>query len=135
MPTRSRLQNAEYQEGRALVATWLNYLAGNPITAGDPTEVDAKDAIQWAVDWMLNTTQQTDGSISLADMNSHAVAASSQAWNVGIDGPDGGTTPTAYASIPQYDATLDIPGGVQILGVLDEYNNHGTVYGTVIATA
>ncbi|UVO39390.1 DUF11 domain-containing protein [Bradyrhizobium arachidis] len=129
-----QLGNAEYQEGRALVATWLNYLAGNPIEASDPTKVDAKDAIQWGVDWLLKTTAQTDGNITLNDMNSHAVAAGSTPWNVGIDGPDGGSAATAYAQIPHYNPALDIPGGVQILGVLDEYNNHGTVYGTVIAT-
>jgi uncharacterized repeat protein (TIGR01451 family) len=126
--------NAEYQEGRALVATWLNYLAGNPIEASDPTKVDAKDAIHWGVDWLLKTTAQTDGNITLGDMNSHAVAAGSTQWNVGIDGPDGNTAATAYAQLPQYNPALDIPGGVQILGVLDEYNNHGTVYGTFIAT-
>jgi uncharacterized repeat protein (TIGR01451 family) len=130
-----QVQNAEYQEGRALVATWLNYLAGNPIEAGDPTKVDAKDAIQWGVDWLLKTTKQTDGSISLADMDGNAVAQSSAAWNVGIDGPDAGTAATVYANVPQYNPAIDIPGGVQILGVLDEYNNHGTVYGTAIATA
>jgi uncharacterized repeat protein (TIGR01451 family) len=130
-----QLQNAEYQEGRALVATWLNYLAGNPIEAGDPAKVDAKDAIQWGVDWLLKTTKQTDGSISLADLDGNAVAQSSAAWNTGIDGPDGGTAPTVYAKVPQYNPAIDIPGGVQILGVLDEYNNHGTVYGTAIATA
>ncbi|MBR0786909.1 DUF7507 domain-containing protein, partial [Bradyrhizobium iriomotense] len=129
-----QLQNAEYQEGRALVATWLNYLAGNPIEASDPTKVDAKDAIQWGVNWLLKTTAQTDGNITLGDMNSHSVTAGSAQWNIGIDGPDAGIAPTAYAQIPQYDSALDIPGGVQILGVLDEYNNHGTVYGTVIAT-
>ncbi|MHC2335471.1 beta strand repeat-containing protein [Bradyrhizobium sp. USDA 4454] len=127
-------QNAEYQEGRALVASWLNYLAGNPIEASDPTKVDAKDAIQWGVDWLLKTTAQTDGNITLNDLNTHAVAAGSTQWNVGIDGPDAGTSATHYASIPQYNPALDIPGGVQILGVLDEYNNHGTIYGTVIAT-
>ena len=36
---------------------------------------------------------------ALADINGHAVVASSAAWNVEIDGQDVGSTPTAYASI------------------------------------
>jgi uncharacterized repeat protein (TIGR01451 family) len=128
-------QNAEYQEARALVATWLNYLEGNPITASDPTKVDAQDAIEWGVDWLVKATQQTDGNVTIADMAAKSVAASSAAWNVGFDGTgDANTTPTAYAQLPLYNPTGDIPGGNQILGVLDEYNNHGTVYGVQIAT-
>ena|ERR1051325_9478938 len=138
------LQNAEYVEGRALVATWLNYLAGNPITASDTSVVDAKDAIQWGVDWLLKVNglnPNSAGSDTLSpalfdSLGSPAkTSASSAAWNVGIDGVnDANTTPTAYPSVPLYVAGNDIPGGVQILGILDEYNNHGTVYGVQIAT-
>jgi hypothetical protein len=142
-------QNVEYVEGRALVATWLNYLAGNAIEdtvgVGDPDSVDAKDAIQWGVDWLLQTNGLANGgTITPNVLDALKTAASSNAWNRGIDGPDAGTGITLNAQLPDYAAAnldadptnnTDVAAGVQILGVLDEYNNHGTVYGVSIANA
>jgi hypothetical protein len=135
-------KNAELIEARGLIATWLNYLAGNPIQAGDPNDVDAQDAIQWGVDWLLNVNGLSSGAqISKAILNTATTPASSTAWNLGIDTNGGGidvdgdgTTDATREPLPAYTTTGDIPAGAELLGVLDEYNNHGTVYSVQIAT-
>jgi hypothetical protein len=99
-------QDVRYTLDRSLVASWLNYLAGNP---GDVTDMDN------AIDWLqaLTPDETGDGAgdgyikglgTTGFDPLSPAVAASSAAWNSGIG---------------------SIPAGSQINYWLDRYNNYG----------
>ena len=100
---------------RQLVATWLNFMAGNPLEAADPTRPDLRDAVDAAIDWLqLYTTNeggvdnQGDGMLTTATR----MRSSSSAWNNSVAG---------------------LPAGNTIKDWLDEYNNNGTVLGTQIA--
>ncbi|MCC7428811.1 MAG: hypothetical protein IT557_18105 [Alphaproteobacteria bacterium] len=97
-------QDARWMLGRDVVATWLNYLAGNTIEAapGDANEEDPKGFIDAAVDWL-----QDYGNPLLSP--SAKVAPSSAAWQSGD------------------------PSGSEIHDALDEYNNFGTIDGVVYA--
>ncbi|MFC7539016.1 SdrD B-like domain-containing protein [Siccirubricoccus deserti] len=105
--------DARFILDRALVATWLNYLAGNPLTdpANNPAIFDAKDAVTQGITWLQrhsadeNGDGMGDGSLSLS-ASSWKVAASSAAWNSTANG---------------------ITGGETIKNWLDEYNNDGTL--------
>jgi len=134
-------QDARYIIDRQLIATWLNYQAGNSIQAADLTKTDAKDVISWSVKWLqLRTPDENipknnigDGSLTL-NASTLKTPSSSSFWNIGIDGPDAGTGVTGVSPVPMFNAAGDVPAGVKLSNLLDEYNNHGTVYGVPIAT-
>lgn len=113
------LHDTQYVLGRDVIATWLNFLAGNPIADTDSATVDPQDYLDDAIAWLLQTTAGSGNPMDLS-----TVRASSDEWNVGIDlSGDGVVDPAAG----------DIPAGNAIHEALDEYNNFGTVNGVFYA--
>ena len=96
--------------GRDLVATWLNYLAGNPIDSSTaPEGKDTRYQINAAVDWLQALTPDQTGD-GVGD-----------GYLAGMIEP--GMTPSMSPSIPAsspYWAT-----GSSIHTALDLYNNTG----------
>jgi hypothetical protein len=103
--------------GRDLVATWLNYLAGNPVgDVEDDGFYSPREAINDAIDYLQifgdssNSNLDTNDTFDCYSAGHKKVDTSSAFWN------------------------SDFPGGAQsgaeIHGALDEYNNFGTVNGT-----
>ncbi|MER8574212.1 hypothetical protein NKH19_11960 [Mesorhizobium sp. M1338] len=78
------LQDTRFVLARDAVATWLNYLAGNPI--GDATDPNSPHKyLDQAIDW-LQVTNGGNSSDHFEDWGGgNAVKASSAAWNVGLD--------------------------------------------------
>jgi hypothetical protein len=109
-------QDTRWVLGRDVVATWLNYLAGNAI--GDGSEDSAQFYIDEAVDWLSLTADSNDDDIF--DLGGPAVKASSAAWQSGLDSGD-------------FNPDLDVLAGKTIHSALDEYNNFGTVNGVINA--
>jgi uncharacterized repeat protein (TIGR01451 family) len=107
-----QLQDMQYVLGRDVVATWLNNLSGSSIETANPSFVDIKDVLNEAIDW-LHATAGVSGNPKAAS----TTAASSAAWNIGIDGPDAGTVIG--------NNTTDISAGNTIHQILDTYNNTG----------
>ncbi len=105
--------------GRDVVASWLNYLAGNPIGAVEDDEFySPREAIDDAIDYLQifgdsnnavpGGNQNNPAEIFDVYSSSHrAVRTSSDFWT--DDFPGGGTS------------------GAEIHAALDEYNNFGTV--------
>ena len=98
--------DGRYMLGRDVVASWLNYLAGNAI--GDGSSNTAKDYIDDAAVW-LNARSGGDGTLAVsADLTAGTkVATSSQDWQLDLLGL--GHSPS------------------QLHTGLDHYNNFGTV--------
>jgi len=99
--------------GRDVVASWLNYLAGN----GIGTEADTNsprhyidDSAQW-----LDFTTNNDDTLTIAELSTGKIAASSPIWQSPSFGLD--------------------HSGSQLHSGLDEYNNHGTILGVSYASA
>ncbi len=109
--TGSSGHDARFILDRALVATWLNHLAGNPLEAASPTAFDARDAVSHAIAWLQRETPDEnhdgrgDGNLWL-NPSHWRVASSSTDWNNTVGG---------------------IPAGNRIKDWLDGYNNFGTV--------
>jgi hypothetical protein len=104
-------QNSKFMVNRDVVATWLNYLAGNNIdTDGNPaTPADAGSPEDWldqAIDWLENTGA--------------TVKSNSAAWQVGVNNTAEGESGTTAS-------------GSAIHGALDEYNNTGWINGVQYA--
>jgi len=107
--------------GRDVVATWLNYLAGNPIgTVADDGFYSPKEAIDDAVDYLQifgdsnnnGPGANTNDPLEVFDVYSsqhRAIKTSSDFWTQ--DFPGGSST------------------GAEIHGALDEYNNTGGING------
>lgn len=72
------LHDTQYVLGRDVVATWLNFLAGNPIEDGDASTTDPRDYIHDAIAWLKLTTGGSGN-----PMDPWAVPASSDEWNAG----------------------------------------------------
>lgn len=102
-------QDGRWVVGRDLVATWLNYLAGNPIGTIDNTDgvTSPKEAIQAGIDFLQVYGDNINHNGILT--NAHKIV-----W-------DGGAV---KQSSP---AWLNIGSGIH--SDLDEYNNYGTVDG------
>ncbi|MFC3324453.1 beta strand repeat-containing protein [Mesorhizobium cantuariense] len=77
-------QDTRFVIGRDAVATWLNYLAGNPI--GDASDPNSPHKyLDQAIDW-LQVTNGGNSSSNFEDWGGgSAVKASSASWNVGLD--------------------------------------------------
>ena len=107
--------------GRDLVASWLNYLAGNPVgTVADDGMYSPMEAIDDAIDYLQIfgdlSNSNTNNPAEIFDTYSaghRAIRTSTDFWN--NDFPGGGVS------------------GSDIHGALDEYNNFGTVDGTLYA--
>ncbi|MBK1657556.1 SdrD B-like domain-containing protein [Paracraurococcus ruber] len=106
-------QDARLILDRALVATWLNFLAGNPVRdqANNAAVFDARDAVDQGIDWLRRYTPDEtgdgfgDGSVTL-NANTFKVPSSATAWTSTVSGLTAGNT---------------------IKNWLDEYNNGGTI--------
>jgi hypothetical protein len=103
-------QDGRYMLGRDLVATWLNYLAGNDI--GDIDAADGHDspieAIQGAINFLQTYGDTSDDGI-LATANKKSIV-----W-------EGSSVPTNKPAWQTWGADLH--------GDLDEYNNTGWIDG------
>jgi uncharacterized repeat protein (TIGR01451 family) len=107
--------------GRDLVATWLNYLAGNNVGSTDPNnlvEGEPSWYIQEAVDWLQTFSGKTGGQNNTTEdfdiyFPKANVKSNSDAWKEGIDD--------------------DSPSGAEIHAALDSYNNDGSIGGVAYA--
>ncbi len=124
-------QDKRYTLGRSLVASWLNYLAGNPIDTADPSDMDTRYYIDEATDWLQALTPDENGDLkgdgALDDLvgstvNSPAIPASSEFWNLGV--ADAESLPNPYDLNTAVNYPVD--AGNTINGALDDYNNFGT---------
>ena len=106
--------------GRDVVATWLNYLAGNPIgDVADDGFYSPKEAIDDAIDYLQifgdsNNAKpggfvDTNDPFDIYSINHKKIDTSSSYWNQDFPGGD--------------------HSGADIHGALDEYNNFGSVDG------
>ena len=102
--------------GRDVVASWLNYLAGNPIgTVADDGDYSPREAIDDAIDYLQifgdasNSNANTNDPFDTYAASHGAVKTSSAFWN--NDFPGGSVS------------------GAEIHNALDEYNNFGSVNG------
>ncbi|WP_149538045.1 SdrD B-like domain-containing protein [Siccirubricoccus phaeus] len=106
--------------GRELVASWLNYLAGNAIT--DPADsssiFDARDAMTQAIAWLGKYSKDEshdgfgDGSLTL-NASTYKLGSGAAAWTKASGGLAAGRT---------------------IEGWLEEYNDHGSVTNDGVTT-
>ena len=133
--------DARYLLARELLASWLNYQAGNPVVdlkeglSGDA--LDAQDMINWAISFLQARTLDEGGLAggdgSLATLK---ILSSSPYWTVGIDGPDANGVVDGVSPVPFFDNPAndgDIPAGATLTSYLREYNNEGTILGVHIA--
>jgi len=117
-------QNSGLILGRATLASWLNFLAGNPIESSEdsPEAMDPKFYIDEAINWLQATTPDEnddglgDGDLRLDD--AYNVPSSSPYWTDGID--------ELVEPWDDNDAVeLPILAGEDIKDALDSYNNTG----------
>ncbi len=116
------LQDGRWMLARDAVASWLNYLAGNPIGTVDPGDgaYSPREGLNDAIDWL----QVTTGGNNTTTFGSWpgggaSIKQNSAAWNTGLE------TEAARAGVE--------PGGNYIHQQLDEYNNTGSIDGTFYA--
>uniref|UniRef100_UPI001CFE0F94 DUF7507 domain-containing protein n=1 Tax=Qipengyuania gaetbuli TaxID=266952 RepID=UPI001CFE0F94 len=102
--------------GRDVVATWLNYLAGNSL--GDGSEGTAKHYLDDAIDWMQSFADGTPKVSELGETFDDYVAGSRIK-----------TSDNSWKS-PQGDSDHS---GADIHNALAEYNESGTVNGLFVA--
>ena len=113
------VQDGRWLIGRDLVATWLNYLAGNPVGDDDPSDghYSPRESIDDAIAWLKlfgDTGSNGIGFVSgKPQFEGTAVKTSSAGWQV--------------------DISAFVESGKEIHAALDEYNNFGTVNGHVYA--
>ncbi|MBZ9883036.1 hypothetical protein LB535_11800 [Mesorhizobium sp. CA10] len=106
------LQDTRFVLARDAVATWLNYLAGNPI--GDASDPNSPHKyLDQAIDWLQVENGGTSSSHFEDWGGGSAVKASSAAWNVGLD--------------DESPAGLELSGNL-IHQELDFYNNTGMTF-------
>jgi len=116
-------QDSRYILDRALVAAWLNFLAGNPADTVDMNK---------GVSWLQVLTPDENGDLkgdgylrglgsATLDGRSPAIASSSTYWNSGITSLSGAPSPyNLNTGVP-----LPIDAGNSIKNALDLYNNTG----------
>ena len=102
--------------GRDVVATWLNFLAGNSL--GDGSEGTAKHYLDDAIDWMQSFADGSPKSLELGETFDDYVAGSRIK-----------TSENSWKS-PQGDSDHS---GADIHNALAEYNESGTVSGLFVA--
>ncbi|WP_436167523.1 hypothetical protein, partial [Bosea sp. LjRoot9] len=106
-------QDARYMLARDAVATWLNFLAGNPSSDGNAATVDPAHLLDDAITW-LNKTSGNDGDLELTELTAATkIATSSATWQSPAFGID------HAASVLHTE--------------LDGYNNNGKVFGVQFA--
>ncbi|HKV00110.1 MAG TPA: hypothetical protein VJR58_32735, partial [Vineibacter sp.] len=116
------LQDGRWVLARDAVASWLNYLAGNPIGTVDPNDgaYSPREALNDAIDWLQVTTGGNNTSTFGSWPGGGAVVKQNSAsWNTGLEAE------AARAGVE--------PGGNYIHQQLDEYNNTGSIDGKFYA--
>jgi hypothetical protein len=121
-------KDERYTLARDVVASWLNYLAGNPIDTANPTDKDARYYINEGVDWLQaltpdeNTPKDGKGDGALSQMTGSTVISprvNGQFWNTGI--ASAAVLPGPYNL--NTAAGFPIDAGNVIHTQLDRYNN------------
>ncbi|MGE5565720.1 MAG: MSCRAMM family protein [Parcubacteria group bacterium] len=110
--------DAGFMLARDVIATWLNYLAGNPIGSESDTCSPAywlQEGVDWLIKYENNNHSGASDPLTFSDITSHHVKSTSAAWTVGVS-DDG------------------IESGKDIHSALDEYNNTGMHCGIQYAT-
>ncbi|MBD2490065.1 SdrD B-like domain-containing protein, partial [Aulosira sp. FACHB-615] len=118
--------DVRYDLGRSLVASWLNYLAGNPIdTAASTTDQDARYYINEGINWLQavtpdeNADKKGDGALNQLTGSSVNSPRIDNYWSQGISSAS--NLPSPYNSNTKVTYGLD--AGSFITSKLDEYNN------------
>ena len=134
--------DARYLLARELLASWLNYQAGNPVVDLNEgviglDKLDAQDTINWAIAFLQASTANEDG-IGAGDgsLATLKILKTSPLWTTGIDGGDAGPNVDGVSPVPFFDDPAndgDIPAGATLWSYLNEYNNDGTILGVHIA--
>ena len=116
--SKEKEDDVRWKMGRDAVATWLNYLAGNPIgddDAGDDA-YSPREALDDAIAWLKQYADSGNNGIGFANnkpqFEGSNIKSNSAAWQ-------------------QDGATFE--SGSEIHNALDEYNNFGTVNGVPYA--
>ncbi|MBD2250456.1 SdrD B-like domain-containing protein [Nostoc parmelioides] len=115
-----------YDLGRSLVASWLNYVAGNPIDTANATDKDARYYIKEGINWLQALTPDENGD-KKGDGAIHQMTGSTVSspgfndtwWNSGISSAS--SLPNAYKSNTNVSYGLD--AGTTINSNLEHYNN------------
>jgi hypothetical protein len=117
-----------YTLARDVIASWLNYAAGNPIDTASPTDKDARYYIRKGINWLQaltpdeNNNKKGDGSLSkLTIVNSPAVTSGARVWNNFFASPVGLMVPYNANTSVSYLGGID--AGNAIHTALDNYNN------------
>ena len=126
-------QDVRYTLGRDLVASWLNYLAGNPIETALVGDKDTRYQINEAVDWLKALTRDQNGDKKgdgyLFGMKGDevdktftpSISASSLYWSTGISGAS--SLPDPYKLNTGVNYPVDAGNSIHM--ALDRYNNYG----------
>ncbi|RUR85246.1 hypothetical protein DSM107007_25850 [Nostoc sp. PCC 7120 = FACHB-418] len=115
-----------YDLGRSLVASWLNYVAGNPIDTANATDKDARYYIKEGINWLQALTPDENGD-KKGDGAIHQMTGSSVTspgfndtwWSYGISSAS--SLPNAYKS--NTNVSYGIDAGTTINSNLEHYNN------------
>lgn len=108
------LQDTRFVLARDTVATWLNYLAGNPIGDASTDPNSPQKYLDQAIDWLQVTNGGTSSSHFEAWGGGIAVKASSAAWNVGLEDENATAGPELAGNLIHQE--------------LDFYNNTGMTF-------
>jgi uncharacterized repeat protein (TIGR01451 family) len=120
-------QDKRYDLGRSLVATWLNYLAGNPIDTAAVGDKDVRYQINEGIDWLQaltpdeNGDQSGDGALHQMVGSSVTSARVNDFWNTSFGSAS--ALPNPYKVNTAAGFPLD--SGSAINTALDNYNNTG----------
>ena len=112
--------------GRDVVATWLNYLAGNNVgTDSGDTDHSPKHFISDAVDWLQTFGDSNASNTYLAGETFDTYAPTGSGGHAAVK------TSSAFWNQPRI--TGDPHTASQMHSSLDQYNNDGTIGGTTYA--
>jgi hypothetical protein len=118
-------QDKRYDLGRSLVASWLNYLAGNPIDTANTSDKDARYYINEGINWLQAVTpdengdKKGDGALNQLTGSSVSSPRVDAYWSYGISSAS--SLPNPYNSNTNVLYPLD--AGSTINSKLDDYNN------------
>ncbi|WP_235526674.1 SdrD B-like domain-containing protein [Nostoc piscinale] len=117
--------DVRYDLGRSLVASWLNYLAGNPIDTANTSDKDARYYINEGINWLQAVTpdengdKKGDGALNQLTGSSVNSPRIDNYWSQGISSAS--NLPSPYNSNTNVIYPLD--AGSLITSKLDDYNN------------
>ncbi|OCQ90549.1 hypothetical protein BCD64_28195 [Nostoc sp. MBR 210] len=117
--------DVRYDLGRSLVASWLNYLAGNPIDTANTSDKDARYYINEGINWLQAVTpdengdKKGDGALNQLTGSSVNSPRIDNYWSQGISSAS--NLPHPYNSNTNVIYPLD--AGSLITSKLDDYNN------------